>query len=120
MKCPKILAALLGCAVLASVPVVPAHAAINSMSLGASYNAQQTSITFRVYSSTATRVVVYLYSAGYGVQESATYTLSPAGMRISDARMSGTAYGTVILHTAPEAAAGECCRRHGRLRRLRK
>ena len=27
-------------------------------------------------------------------------------IRISDARMSGTAYGTVILHTAPEAAAG--------------
>ena len=26
--------------------------------------------------------------------------------RISDARMSGTAYGTVVLHTAPEAAAG--------------
>jgi dihydroxy-acid dehydratase len=27
-------------------------------------------------------------------------------VRISDARMSGTAYGTVILHAAPEAAAG--------------
>src|SRR6185312_6819031 len=27
-------------------------------------------------------------------------------VRISDGRMSGTAYGTVILHTAPEAAAG--------------
>lgn len=27
-------------------------------------------------------------------------------VRISDARMSGTAYGTVILHTAPEAALG--------------
>ena len=27
-------------------------------------------------------------------------------VRLSDARMSGTAYGTVILHTAPEAAAG--------------
>ncbi|MFX4223768.1 MAG: IlvD/Edd family dehydratase [Thalassobaculum sp.] len=27
-------------------------------------------------------------------------------IRISDARMSGTAYGTVILHGAPEAAAG--------------
>lgn len=27
-------------------------------------------------------------------------------VRISDARMSGTAYGTVILHCAPEAAAG--------------
>ena len=25
-------------------------------------------------------------------------------IRISDARMSGTAYGTVILHTSPEAA----------------
>ena len=25
-------------------------------------------------------------------------------VRISDARMSGTAYGTVVLHAAPEAA----------------
>jgi L-arabonate dehydrase len=27
-------------------------------------------------------------------------------VRISDARMSGTAYGTVVLHVAPEAATG--------------
>jgi dihydroxy-acid dehydratase len=27
-------------------------------------------------------------------------------VRISDGRMSGTAYGTVVLHVAPEAAAG--------------
>jgi L-arabonate dehydrase len=27
-------------------------------------------------------------------------------VRISDARMSGTAYGTVVLHVAPEAGAG--------------
>ncbi len=27
-------------------------------------------------------------------------------VRVSDARMSGTAYGTVVLHTAPEAAVG--------------
>jgi dihydroxy-acid dehydratase len=27
-------------------------------------------------------------------------------VRISDARMSGTAYGTVVLHAAPEAADG--------------
>ena len=27
-------------------------------------------------------------------------------VRISDARMSGTAYGTIVLHTAPEAALG--------------
>jgi L-arabonate dehydrase len=27
-------------------------------------------------------------------------------VRISDARMSGTAYGTVVLHVCPEAALG--------------
>jgi len=27
-------------------------------------------------------------------------------VRISDGRMSGTAYGTVVLHVAPESAAG--------------
>src|SRR5207302_7061072 len=27
-------------------------------------------------------------------------------VRISDARMSGTAFGTIVLHVAPEAAAG--------------
>ncbi len=27
-------------------------------------------------------------------------------VRVSDARMSGTAYGTVVLHCAPEAAVG--------------
>jgi dihydroxy-acid dehydratase len=27
-------------------------------------------------------------------------------VRISDARMSGTAYGTIVLHVTPEAAAG--------------
>jgi dihydroxy-acid dehydratase len=27
-------------------------------------------------------------------------------VRVSDARLSGTAYGTVVLHVAPEAAAG--------------
>ena len=27
-------------------------------------------------------------------------------VRISDARMSGTAYGTIVLHVAPETAAG--------------
>jgi dihydroxy-acid dehydratase len=27
-------------------------------------------------------------------------------VRISDARMSGTAYGTIVLHVSPESAAG--------------
>ena len=43
-------------------------------------------------------------------------------VRISDARMSGTAYGTVVLHTSPEAAVGGPLalvqeRRHDRARR---
>jgi dihydroxy-acid dehydratase len=37
------------------------------------------------------------YLAGQGVTDM---------VRVSDARMSGTAYGTVVLHCAPEAAAG--------------
>ncbi len=79
MKCSKILATLLACASLGLAPMMPAHAAINSMGLGASYNSQKTSITFQVYSSQATRIVLYLYASGYGAQESTTYVLSPTG-----------------------------------------
>jgi len=52
--------------------------------------------------------------SGYGMPE-AGYLPIPAKLarkgikdmvRISDARMSGTAYGTVVLHVSPEAAAG--------------
>jgi len=35
-------------------------------------------------------------------------------VRISDARMSGTAYGTVVLHASPEAAAGGTLERNRR------
>ncbi|HEX5862755.1 MAG TPA: dihydroxy-acid dehydratase, partial [Casimicrobiaceae bacterium] len=52
--------------------------------------------------------------SGYGMPE-AGYLPIPARLarsgvkdmvRISDARMSGTAYGTVVLHVSPEAAIG--------------
>jgi isoamylase len=80
MKPPKILAVLaLICVGLAIIPATPVRAAINSMSLGASYNSGSTEITFRVYSSQATSIMLYLYNAGYGVQESATYALSNTG-----------------------------------------
>jgi isoamylase len=79
MKCPTFLAALLIGISLLAAPIKPAHATIDSMSLGASYNSQQTQITFRVYSANATYMVLYLYSAGYGVQESATYPLTNVG-----------------------------------------
>ncbi len=51
---------------------------------------------------------------GAGMPEAASLpiprSLAEAGVRdmvrVSDARMSGTAYGTVVLHVSPEAAAG--------------
>jgi isoamylase len=73
---------MLVCASLAVATMTSAHAAINSMSLGASYNAQKTDITFRVYSSQATYMKLYLYSTGCGAQESATYVLSPTGSNV--------------------------------------
>jgi dihydroxy-acid dehydratase len=53
-------------------------------------------------------------TSGYGMPESGYLPipakLARAGVkdmvRISDARMSGTAYGTVVLHVSPEAAQG--------------
>jgi glycogen operon protein len=59
-------AAMLGCALLAS-PVV--HAAINPNNLGAAYDATKSSINFKIYSSRATRIELYLYSAATGQQE---------------------------------------------------
>jgi isoamylase len=79
MKCKKILAAALLCSGMAVTLLTPAHASIDSMKLGAAYNSRKTKITFRVYSSQATYMMLYLYTAGYGVQESLTYVLSPAG-----------------------------------------
>lgn len=82
MKCPKILATVLVCAGMTVTLFRPAHAAINSMKLGATYNSRKTEITFRVYSSQATYMMLYLYAAGYGAQESLTEVLSPAGSNV--------------------------------------
>jgi len=54
----------------------PAQAAIDAQALGARYDATATNITFRVYSSQATRIAVYLYSTATGTQEKASYVLS--------------------------------------------
>jgi isoamylase len=82
MRDSKILTAIvLICAAFAAL-IIPAHAAVNSMNLGASYNARNTEVTFRVYSSRATYMMLYLYSAGYGVQESATYTLKSSSKNV--------------------------------------
>ena len=64
---------------------------------------------------TCVMVLKHCGPKGYpGMSESGNMPLPPKVLRkgitdmvrISDARMSGTAYGTVVLHTSPEAAAG--------------
>jgi len=79
MKSSRLLTTVLACTLFAIVTIEPAQSAINSMNLGAKYNAKATEIKFRVYSSRATHMMLYLFSVGYGVQESATYVLRPAG-----------------------------------------
>src|ERR1700683_459167 len=47
----------------------PVAAAINALSVGASYDAPQTNVVFRVYSSRATRIEVDLYTTPMGSAE---------------------------------------------------
>jgi isoamylase len=48
---------------------LPAVAAINAYGLGASYDSTQNNVIFRVYSSRATRIEVYLYASPMGSSE---------------------------------------------------
>lgn len=56
--------------------VAPAQAAINAQNLGGRYDASASNVTFRVYSSRATRMEVYLYKTASGAQEVAKYVLT--------------------------------------------
>jgi isoamylase len=53
-----------------------APAALNSQNLGAKFDATQSNINFRVYSSRATRVEVFLYKNASGAQEVARFVLT--------------------------------------------
>lgn len=52
------------------------RAAINEQQLSAHYDATGDNINFRVYSSRATRMELWLYSAGSGVEESGRYPMN--------------------------------------------
>ena len=69
-----------GCLLFASVlllaPVAAARAAINAQALGAKYDATQSNITFRVYSSRATRIEVWIYKTPSGAQQLVRYVLT--------------------------------------------
>ncbi|HEY0662039.1 MAG TPA: isoamylase [Lysobacter sp.] len=53
-----------------------ANAAINTHNLGAKYDGTQSNITFRIYSSRATRIEVWLYKTPSGAQELVRYVLT--------------------------------------------
>ncbi len=68
----SILAALIAGALLAA----PAWAAINPNQLGAAYDATKANVSFKVYSSKATRIELYLYSTATGSAEKARYVMT--------------------------------------------
>ncbi|MDI1463560.1 isoamylase [Catellatospora sp. KI3] len=53
-----------------------ARAGIDTQALGGRYDATASNVTFRVYSSRATRIAVYVYAAATGAQEKASYVLT--------------------------------------------
>ncbi|PKM07888.1 MAG: glycogen debranching enzyme [Gammaproteobacteria bacterium HGW-Gammaproteobacteria-4] len=66
---------LLGIGLL-MLPALSAQAAINAQNLGAKFDTTQSNITFRVYSSRATRIEVFLYKTPSGAQEVVRYVLT--------------------------------------------
>ncbi|MES2671160.1 MAG: isoamylase [Pseudomonadota bacterium] len=72
----KTAAGVLVALLLACWPLHPAQAAINPQNLGAKYDATQANITFRVYSSRATRIEVWIYKTAAGAQETVKYVMT--------------------------------------------
>jgi isoamylase len=66
------LAALVAGALLGA----PAWAAINPNKLGAAYDSTKANVSFKVYSSKATRIELYLYSTATGTAEKARYVMT--------------------------------------------
>jgi isoamylase len=76
MTYTKIVAILLAAFASLAAPIAPADAAIDAQKLGARYDATNSNITFRVYSSRATRIELDLYAVDYGAPEVAKYVLT--------------------------------------------
>lgn len=72
----KTAAGVLLALLLGGWPLQPAQAAIDPHTLGAKYDATQANITFRVYSSRATRIEVWLYKTAAGAQETVKYVMT--------------------------------------------
>jgi len=62
-------------AALLAFTAAPAQAAIDALALGGRYDGTQANITFRVLSSRATRLEVWIYKTPSGAQEVVRYVL---------------------------------------------
>ena len=90
------------CAAAAALVAAPGQAAINASALGGAYDAAHTSINFKVYSSRATRIELWLYATASGAPEKLRVTLTKGSGNIwaanvttsalSAAGISGTVY----------------------------
>jgi isoamylase len=74
--CLLTVAGALLCTLLSLSFASASHAAINPNSLGAKYDAAQANITFKVYSSRATRLEVWLYKTPSGAQDVVHYVMT--------------------------------------------
>jgi isoamylase len=108
-----LLCAALGCAALSPAPAL---AAINASQLGATYNANHSKITFKVYSSRATRLELWLYASASGTSEVARIPLTRGSgnvwsTSVSRARLSAPASsGRCTTATAPGVRTGPTTR----------
>ncbi|MFZ5635542.1 MAG: glycogen debranching protein [Pseudomonadota bacterium] len=68
--------AALSALLLTGMPLGNADAAINAYDLGARYDASMSNLRFRVHSSRATRIEVWLYAAPTGASEAARYVMT--------------------------------------------
>jgi glycogen operon protein len=85
----------LACVAAAAFVSAPTLAAINASALGAAYDAAHTAINFKVYSSRATRIELWLYASASG---------SPEKLRVTLTKGSGNVWAANVATSALTAA----------------
>jgi glycogen operon protein len=80
---------------LAVISAPPASAGIDTQTLGGRYDGTQSNVTFRVYSSRAIRIDVYVYASPTGAAEKASYPLT---------EITGSIWATTVSVAALQAA----------------
>jgi glycogen operon protein len=75
----------------------PASASINPNQLGAKYDATRANLTFKVTSTRATRIELYLYSAASGAAEKAHYVMTQGAGGVWNLTLSSTTLSSLGL-----------------------